>query len=81
MCAGIHTTQEIHTEDLLETLTTETRLTEILHHSGVTHTQEIQDAIGREAVVPVADITISHSWRSFHTGLKIHLATAAVALH
>jgi hypothetical protein len=80
MCAGIHTTQEIHTEDLLETLT-ETRLTGILHHSEVTHTQEIQDAIGREAAVPVADIMISHSSRSFHTGLKIHLATAVVALH
>ena len=80
MCAGIHTTQEIPTEDLLETLT-ETRLTEILHHSELTHTQEIQDAIGREAVVPVADIMISLSCRSFHTGLKIRVAIAAVALH
>lgn len=81
MCAGIHITREMHTEDLLETLTTETRLTESLHHSGVTHTQEIQDAIGREAVVPVADTMISLSCRSFYTGLKIHLATTAVALH
>ena len=80
MYAGIRTTQEIHTEDLLETLT-ETRLTEILHHSELTHTQEIQDAIGREAVVPVADIMISLSCRSFHTGLKIRVAIAAVALH
>ena len=80
MHAGIHTTQEIHTEDLLETLT-ETRLTEILHHSEVTRTREIQVAIGREAVVLVADIMISRSCRSFYTGLKIHLATAAVALH
>ena len=80
MCAGIHTTQEIPTEDLLETLT-ETRLTEILHHSELTHTQETQDAIGKEAVVPVADIMISRSSRSFRTGPKIHLATAAIALH
>lgn len=64
MCAGIRTTQEIRTEDLLETPTTETRLIEILHHSGVTHTQEIQDVIGREAAVPVADTMISHSCRS-----------------
>jgi len=81
MYAGIRTTQEIHTEDLLETLTTETPLTGILHHSEATHTQEIQDAIGKEAVVPVADIMISLSCRSFHTGLKIHVATAVVALH